>query len=57
MGKKIRCQYLYGALLEPFFHFINKIEVGINPTSDPRGTKLARHFYTFANNTRPLFKG
>ena len=57
MGKKIRSQYLYGAMLEPFFHFINKIEVGLNPASDPKGTRLANHFYNFANNTRPLFKG
>ena len=41
MGKKIRYQYLTGAMLETFFHFINKIEVGINPVSDPKGTKIA----------------
>lgn len=57
MGKKIRYQYLTGALLEPFFHFINKIEVGINPVSDPKGTKIGEYFYKFANGTKPLFKG
>ena len=57
MGKKIRYQYLTGALLEPYFRFINKVEFGINPVSDPRGTKIARHLYQFANNTKPLFKG
>jgi len=57
MGKKIRYQYLTGSLLEPFFHFINKVEIGINPVSDPRGTRIANHLYKFANETRPLFKG
>ncbi len=56
MGKKIRYQYLTGALLEPFFHFINKVEVGINPVSDPRGTKIAEHFYKWATTTKPIFK-
>jgi hypothetical protein len=49
MGKKIRYQYLTGALLDPFFHYINKIEVGINPVSDPRGTRIGTHLYKFAN--------
>ena len=57
MGKKIRYQYLTGALLEPYFRFINKVEFGINPVSDPRGTRIAQHFYNFANKTKPLFKG
>lgn len=41
MGKKIRYQYLTGALLKPYFRFINKVELGINPISDPRGTRIA----------------
>lgn len=48
---------MYGSMLEPFFHFINRMEVGINPVSDPKGTKIAEYFYKFANTTRPLFKG
>jgi hypothetical protein len=56
MGKKIRCQYLTGALLEPYFHFINRVEFGINPVSDPRGTRIAQHIYKSAVMTRPLFK-
>lgn len=57
MGKKIRYQYLTGALLKPYFRFINRIELGINPVSDPRGTRIAQHLFSFANSTRPLFKG
>lgn len=57
MGKKIRHQYLTGALLEPFFQFINKAEFGINPISDPRGTKIAQYYYKWVNNTKPIFKG
>lgn len=57
MGKKIRYIYQTGALLQPYFRFINKVEFGINPVSDPRGTKIAKHFYNFANKTKPLFKG
>jgi hypothetical protein len=57
MGKKIRYQYLTGAMLETFFHFINKIEVGINPVSDPKGSKIGEHFYKFASGTRPILKG
>jgi len=48
---------MYGALLEPFFQFINRMEVGINPVSDPKGTKIAEYFYKFANTTRPIFRG
>lgn len=57
MGKKIRYQYLTGALLKPYFRFINRIELGINPISDPRGSRIAHHLYSFANSTRPIFKG
>ena len=57
MGKKIRSVFLKGMLLRPFFRFINKVEVGINPISDPRGTKIAQHYYKFANETKPMLKG
>ena len=57
MGKKIRSLFLKGMLLKPFFRFINKVEVGINPVSDPRGTQIAQHYYQWANKTKPLFKG
>lgn len=57
MGKKIRHQYLTGALLEPFFQFINKAEFAINPISDPRGAKIAQYYYKWVTNTKPIFKG
>lgn len=57
MGKKIRSQYLTGVLLRPYFRFMNKVEFGINPLSDPKGTKIAQHLYKYANETKPIFKG
>lgn len=57
MGKKIRYQYLTGSLLEPYFRFINRADFGVNPVSDPRGTRIAEHMFKTANNTKPLFKG
>ncbi len=57
MGKKIRYQYLTGSLLEPFFQFVAKAEFGINPISDPRGTKIAQNYYNWCNKTKPIFRG
>lgn len=56
MGKKIRYKLLSGSLLEPIFQYTTKLQIGINPVSDPRGTHMGKHFYNIAKNTKPRFK-
>lgn len=56
MGKKIRFRLLSGSLLEPIFQYTTKLQIGINPVSDPRGTHMGKHFYNLAKNTKPRFK-
>jgi hypothetical protein len=57
MGKKIRYQLLKGSFLEPIFQFTNRVEIGINPVSDPKGTKIGTYLHNLAKNTKPKFKG
>lgn len=57
MGKKIRHKYLTGSLLEPLLQFTTKLEFGVNPTLDPRGTAIANHYYRKSKSINPKFKG
>lgn len=57
MGKKIRYQLLKGSFIEPMFQFTKKVEIGINPVTDPRGTKIGTHLHNLAKNIKPKFKG
>ncbi len=57
MGKKIRYQLLKGSFIEPMFQFTNKVEIGINPVNDPRGTRIGTHLHNLAKTIKPKFKG
>lgn len=45
MGKKIRYEYLTGSLIKPLLRYTQKLHIGINPISDPKGSKLAKLWY------------
>lgn len=57
MGKKIRYQLLKGSFIEPMFQFTNKVEIGINPVNDPKGTRIGTHLHNIAKTIKPKFKG
>lgn len=57
MGKKIRYQLLKGSFIEPMFQFTNKVEIGINPVNDPKGTRIGTSLHNLAKSIKPKFKG
>ena len=56
MGKKIRYQHLSGSLIKPSLRYTQKLQIFFNPVSDPKGTKLAKHFHQMGAQSYPQFK-
>lgn len=56
MGKKVRYQYLKGSLLKPILRYTLKLDIGINPISDPKGAGMARYWYQLGSKSDPRFK-
>ena len=44
MGKKVRYQMLRGSLLQPILRYTLKLDIGINPISDPKGAGMAKYW-------------
>jgi hypothetical protein len=56
MGKKVRYQLLKGSLLKPILRYTLKLDIGINPVSDLRGSGMARNWYALGSKSNPKFK-
>ena len=56
MGKKVRYQVLRGSLLQPILRYTLKLDIGINPISDPKGAGMAKYWYQMGAKSNPKFK-
>ena len=56
MGKKVRFQALTGSLLKPLLRYTQRLQIFVNPVSDPKGYKLAKQWHQMGTLAQPQFK-